>query len=275
MSTVTIVVKGLCLWLTASGGAQGIIPDFAAAVPSHIAIISVAKDQTVEGTCPPLFHEAGASCLFTINGMGLDGGVQIELSTDPLVPGPPDISLCEIPHIQHQFPLTLRPGYAPPSGARIAAQLRVARGKLTGRTSGQEGCVDCARVADYSLTAPSEISLRLSNLRFREPITVRLRDNAQILVSNERPDPFTPIDEVADWCLYFTMFEEAGCPGAPSPPECATDTATAQQSMTSRQTTRQPTRQGTRQSTRSTTQHTHNQSQYTFETIACSNSQYP
>lgn len=274
MSTATIVVKGLCLWLTASGGAQGIIPDFAAAVPSHIAIISLARDQTVEGTCPPLFHEAGASCLFTVNGMGLDGGVQIELSTDPLVPGPPDINLCEIPHIQHQLPLTLRPVYAPPSGARIAAQLRVARGKLTGRITAQEGCVDCARLAEYSLTAPSEISLRLSNLRFREPITVRLRDNAQILVRNERPDPFTPVDEVADWCLYFTMFEEAGCPGAPLPPECPTGTATAE-STTSRQATRQTTRQATRQSTRRTTQHAHADGQYTFETIACSNSQYP
>lgn len=243
MSSVTMVVEGLCLWLTGgSAGVRAIIPDFAMAVPAHVATISVPPEN---GQCPAAFRLTDGVCEFPLNGMGNDGGVQITLESESTVSSALHATLCQIPHIQHDVPLTLRSVYAPPNGSKIAAQMLVTTGRLVGLATAE--CPNCPRSTQYTLSADPAVSLRLSNLRFREPVVVPLRGGAQVTISNKRA--VAPVEnDTADWCLYFTMFEEVGCPGTPPVPVCP------------------PT------ATRPALPHVH---PYRFETIACSNSQYP
>lgn len=253
MSTVTVFIEGLCLWLTGGSGAVPVvIPDYVNAVPAHRAVLTVVNG--FDGSCPPPFTrdpDEPEACVFHLNKVGYTGGVKIELVGD----APPVTSnLCLLPRIQHTVPLTLLREYETDGGAKLAAQMLVSQGELTAFL--HAGCEDqpakCPRSVQWNFTTTSGgVTLRLRNLREGGTVSLPLLSGAVLSVSNRRTERPAPGEtDLADWCLYFGMFEDAGCPGVPTAPVCITA------------------------SRRVAALHTRHHT-YKFETIACSNSQYP
>lgn len=254
MSTVTVIIEGLCLWLTGGSGAVPVVvPDYLNAVPAHQAVLTVVKGFGDE--CPsPFTRDANepAACVFPLNKVGYTGGVKIELVGD----APPSVKsdLCLLPRIQHTVPLTLLRDYETDGGAKLAAQMLVSQGELTAFL--QAGCENepdkCPRSVRWNFTTTSGgVTLRLRNLREGGTVSLPLLSNAVLTVSNRRTKRPAPAEtDLADWCLYFGMFENVGCPGVPPAPVCELPPG------------------------RAAAPHTRHFT-YRFETIACSNSQYP
>jgi len=232
MSSIQVLIKGLCLWLPLMmnqlGGLPVIVPEFTGQVNAHIALLSIPVSAIDGGVCPDGFSGPDP-CVYNLNGKGLAGGVTIDFPTgaSPLTPNPSCV-LCAIPPLQHQRDLTLKPEYMPGTGTALAASLVINQGSAI---SGFDPCNqppapagDCPRYVTWSVTAATDtVTLRLSNLKSGPDITVRLVNNATVTVSNQpqSPPPLTHIlhaqrMDTPDWCLYFGLFE--GNPGCPGPP---------------------------------------------------------
>ncbi len=251
MNTVDIVVYGLCLWLTDRAEITALIPDFHRAMPAHRAVLEVPKIYITSGVCPELFTEKNKdTCEFLLNGSGATGGVRIDVGGE-MAELPKASGLHLIPPIQHpDTPLRLRREYSPEDGWRLAAQMIVNRGTLSSEETACRKSPYCARHARWTLRAEqgNHLTLTLSNLVGGRTVLVPLQNNATVTIGNrdeeKKPGSF------AHWCLYFSMFEEAGCPGPPDPTAASPRTAT-----------------------RAVPPHAHGDPN--IETIACSNSQYP
>lgn len=251
MNTVEIILQGLCLWLTGyEAGLIAVLPDFHRATPAHSAVLTLAKESVVERRCPEFFTDTGNDCVFILNGSGAAGGVKIDVAGD-IAETPDPAGLKLIPPIQHHTPLRMRREYAPDDGSRLAAQLVVKRGTIT---SEEEDCgrsPDCPRYVRWTLTGGGgDLTLLLSNLLGGRALAVKVKPGAVVTIRNQAVDPKQSKD-IAHWCLYFTMFEDAGCPG--KPPVTAAPPRTAK---------------------RTPPPHAHGNAP-AIETIACSNSQYP
>lgn len=246
MNSITVVIQGLCLWLTTAGtieelgGLPGIVPDFSTAIPPHVAVLVIPKNGIAGNRCPAQFVASGSDCLFPLNGAGLAGGVRIGFASDEQggIPSP-ECALCAIPRIQHTTPFTLKPEYTPLSGTGIAAQLIIDKGAV--RSALRSGCSsttgDCPRFVEWTLSSTrGNVRLVLSNLRLGKPVEADLKNGTTVLVSNEQGVPMATgknsdagkvqahlLDSAEDWCLYFGMFAgDPACPGKPPiPPPCA------------------------------------------------------
>lgn len=278
--SVTILIKGLCLWLTTAstiaqmGGLPGIIPDFSNATPVHAASISVLKADVVGNQCPAGFTERDGTCSFGLNGKGLAGGVIVQVNRDgeeQPVSMDPLCVLCAVPPIQHLTALELKPEYSLPGGSAIAAQVVIDQGSAHSTWEGSCNATNCARFVAWTLdSATGSVSLTLSNLQSGTPIEVPLQANAVVTIENS-PFVVGPLKKAKtnirksrahahahaatlvekDWCLYFQMFAgDPPCPGTPqAPPPCPECGA------------------GSRRDAKRLSM--------TFQTIACSNSTYP
>ena len=253
MNTVDILIYGLCLWLTDRAEITAIIPDFHRAMPAHNAVLEVPKEDIVGGKCPESFGLDGNTCTFRLNGAGAVGGVRIDIDGE-MAEYPDRRGLDNIPKIQHDgTELRMRPEYVPEHGWKLAAQMVINRGTLSSEEA--TPCPlpqkPCARHARWTLRAEqgNHLTLVLSNLVGGLPERVPLTGQAEVTIRNR--DVQKELGSVAHWCLYFSMFEEAGCPGPPDAPAAPPRTAT-----------------------RAVPPHAHGNSP-AIETIACSNSQYP
>lgn len=249
MNSATIVFQGLCLWLTgAPHGLTAVIPDFHHATPAHHAVLTVPKkDIRRDDGCPPLFDEQREDCVFILHDSGAAGGVQIDVAGDIRERLDPS-GLAGIPRIQHERPLRMRREYAPDDGSRLAAQIVVTRGTINWQ---EEGCgkSPCPRHVRWTVTAETgDVMLVLSNLVDDRPVVVPLVPGAKVTIRNQAAEAKQSAD-FAHWCLYFTMFDEAGC--RPPVPQVSPRTAN-----------------------RTAPPHAHGDP-YKIDTIACSNSQYP
>ncbi|MEO8378246.1 MAG: hypothetical protein ABI779_01160 [Acidobacteriota bacterium] len=311
MNTVTVVIKGLCLWLTTAsiieqmGGLPAIIPDFSASTPAHVAMVVVAKTGFVGEECPEEFTEEEGNCIFNLNGAGFAGGVKISFDSDQEL-GAPDAecALCAVPPIQHSVPFTLKSEYSLPSGADLAAQLVMDRGSA--RSTWSEECAsttgDCPRFVEWTVSATEGyVQLVLSNLQTETPIEASLKNGANVLVSNEtaamnaaahtasattsKPPARTGrrtrslLTTAEDWCLYFGLFTGGPtCPGEPPIPSPCGSCARAAKSrsgtttVTGRNTKGKAPAKATKKAPASGTS---KKIVSYIQTIACSNSQYP
>jgi hypothetical protein len=286
MNSITVVIQGLCLWLTTAatieqlGGLPGIVPDFSTATPAHVAVLVIPKTAIVGDLCPARFSASGSDCLFALNGAGLAGGVRIGFASDEQIKIPsPECAFCALPRIQHTKPFTLKPEYTPFSGANIAAQLIIDKGMV--RSTWSSACSskvgDCPRFVEWTLSSTTgNVRLVLSNLRSGTSVEADLKNGAAILVSNDPGMLITSVEKrasmraqthllgsAADWCLYFGMFAgDPACPGKPPiPPPCGSCiTATSAKRKAPAKA------RGSRAQTRVTTM---------FQTVACSSSGYP
>lgn len=256
MNSVEIVVYGLCLWLTSvHTEITALVPDFHRALPAHRAVLEVPKEHIVGPACPEFFTRKGEVCEFVLNGSGAAGGVRIDVSGE-VAERPDRGGLHRIPKIQHgDTQLRMRREYAPEEdGSRLAARMVVDRGTLS--SSEKEPCAQppCARYARWTLRAEqgNHLTLILSNLVGGRTVLVPLEGQAKVTIRNEVPNisRTKQSPDLAHWCLYFSMFEEAGCPGAPPDPDAPPPSAP-----------------------RAVPPHVHGGP--AIETIACSNSQYP
>lgn len=271
MTHVQVIFQGIILWWMASSPAVVLIPDLTAI--SHNASISALQSAFAGGVCPPGFVLANSTCSFALNGAGNAGGVQIELATNgspttmPLTPQ----NICPVPSLS-AGDLRLRPAYIPATGTGNAAWMTAVGGTAQPVIASCSDAPDCPRYVSWSVDAAtgSSVVLVLKNLKSNVPFAAVLNDGARLTilnapdatVSHERlmkrqsaakqkesattqPVPVALL--VEDWCAYFSMVEQADgsplpCPtGAPPIPVCPVRGSIPEQ----------------------------------FQTIACSNSQYP
>lgn len=242
MISITVVIKGLCLWLTAGAttdGLPGIVPDFSKAVPPHYATLTVGEGQIVGTGCPNGFVHTAGGCSFTLNRAGLPGGVEVSFIGDE-PSGMPDSTyvVSALPKIVAGTPLVLKPQYTPGVGADIAAQVVIDQGvaRSMWSTSCSMSGADCPRFIIWTVTsANGHMKLALSNLlpEGKAPIVVELKPGALVTLDNSPHTAalkkktarrgrhaHTETGDGKDWCLYFKMFEGDPPCLRPAPPEC-------------------------------------------------------
>lgn len=291
MNEVTVVFQGMILWWMASTPAQVLIPDLSKMPMPHTATISAPLSAFASGSCPTGFAWIGSRCMLFLNGSGKPGGVQIALATNtPVAPAPQPLAanMCLVPKLQTPAgeQLALAPEFTPPDGSGNAAWMTATGGTGVSFMTSCRTAPDCPRNMQWKVAAAkdSNVVLVLKNLAGSPDVAALLNPGAMVTIANTPEVPFladraaardraaalrddenhpsmmTPAS-AADWCYYFTMVNAkrkpniaAPCPGKPAVPACASAGEAPAGAALS---------------------HKHPMGLMDFETIACSNSQYP
>ena len=249
-STVEVLFQGLVLWWMAAPGPYVVIPDFTASPIPHEAALGIRSSEYAGGNCPAGFtSEEDDLCTLSLIGAKKPGGVSMKFAAASRLAVSRQAG-CPIPKLQDAgTPLVLRPEFTPPAGGRNAGWVQFEGGTLTPRSSCGNG--DCPRSVKWTSDG-QEVTLTLGNLSDRnEPLVIPLPADAVVQVVNNRSTGShhrRSANDDIDWCLYFLMVTNAAavdipCPGKPAIPQCETTPTTSSNGH--------------------------------WETIACSNSQYP
>ena len=275
MNEVQVFFVGMCMWWLTAPGPWVLLPELASDQNAHFATISAAPSAFVSGTCPQGFTTSGdGNCVFALNGKGGTGGVRIALLTNKPSSEFPEQAFCAIPPLQRSTLYDLQPEFTPPNGPKNAAWMAAVGGSPR---SGTFPCAatptgNCPRFVRWSVPVapPANVVLSLDNLRTGGPLLVPLANGAQVVISNSPPNEAihhhtkqhakqsasaapTSALTAEDWCFYFRMVAIPGgplpdCPGNPPiPPPCANPVSPP----------------------------ILHPEEVLFQTIACSNSQYP
>jgi hypothetical protein len=274
MNEVQVFFLGIAMWWLAAPGPYVIIPDLSSHQYAHDATIRVKADAFVDGQCPRGFTSSAGTCAFAINGAGAQGGVTISFLASATVPAPAS-SFCMLPKLQRNSKLMLRRDSTPPLGKNNAAWMMLEGGSaVAGMRTCKNGVPgNCPRFVRWSVPATSTepVELVLGNLAGgAPPVRARVKAAAQISISNSphlHPASHAAtqprLTDTLDWCAYFDMVERVGrggtptaqpCPGPPAIPRLCRPSAP------------EPREDETVDPTWRTA---------FFQTIACSNSQYP
>lgn len=259
MNDVTVIFSGICLWWLTSPG-YVLIPDLSSGPEPHTATIVAKKTAFAAGTCPEGFQEEKEHCFFTLNGAGEKGGVRIKLQTTTPAPKFRRQAFCGIPPLKRERPLALRPEYIPPHGERNVAWMEAVGGVPWPKIQPCKNLLDkCPRFVEWTVPAkaPARATLVLDNLRSGSPIAAVLNGGASIRINHWPTHPHeNPEEREHHWCAYYRMVRFAkgyGGPPACQPPESMLCTTPVDESGSE-------TLAGARRR---------------YDTIACSNSQYP
>lgn len=271
MNEVQVYFIGIVMWWLTAPGPFALIPDLSTNEFAHDATITAKPEAFVGGRCPQGFTtDAEGNCTFALNGAGATGGVTISFVPKSSRPVPAS-SFCMVPKLQRKTTLSLRAEYTPPLGANNAAWMVVEGGTAV---SGMLECGtavpgDCPRFVRWSVPASETepVELVLANRADgAAPIHAHVKAGAQLSIHNSpraqhaehRAAVARPLTNSLDWCAYFQMVKRPGpplpCPGAPPIPlPCAPSAIDPSHG------------DGTHRRARP----------WLFQTIACSNSQYP
>ena len=272
MNEVQVFFVGMCMWWLTAPGPWVLIPDLANEPLQHVAAITAPPHAFLTGTCPPGFDDILGQCTYVLNGKGGAGGVRLSFLTNTPSGAFPEQAFCAVPPVQRTTLYKLKPEYTPPAGVRNAAWMQAIGGTPRSGvfTCESRPADNCPRFVRWSVpfTPPGKVVLALDNLRGGAPILAQLAPGARVVISNSPPDEIparrhphaktqdaTPGPLTAeDWCFYFrmvTIFPDGVdpiCPGAPPIPPPCPDMAPPPENFPF----------GVR-----------------FQTVACSNSQYP
>jgi hypothetical protein len=252
MNEVQVYFVGMVMWFLAAPGPWALMPELSNDPNAHFAAIEAAPSAFVGGACPGGFtvNDRG-NCVYALNGKGATGGVRIALLTDKPAGGFPTNAFCALPPLQRTTLYALKPEFTPPLGPANAAWMAAVGGTpLSGEfPCASEPAGNCPRFVRWTVpsTTTGNVVLSLDNLRTGTPLFARLTNGAQVVISNSPPDDVeahaqhaktraktpatagtaspTPL-EAEDWCFYFRMVTIPGgpdpqCPGPPRiPPPC-------------------------------------------------------
>lgn len=241
MSEVQVYFVGMVMWFLTGPGPFALMPELSTDPNAHLASIMAAPSAFVGGVCPPGFSTmTDGNCTYALNGKGAPGGVRISVLTNTPSAGFPPDAFCAIPPLQRSALFELKPAFTPPHGVGNAAWMAAVGGTPS---SGilpcqQTSTGNCPRFVRWTVpvTQPARAVLSLDNLRSGAPLLVQLANDAVVVISNSPPDDAahaghakltreTTLD-TEDWCFYFRMIMlqggiEPDCPGAPPiPPPC-------------------------------------------------------
>ena len=265
MKEVQVFFVGMCMWWLTAPGPYVLIPELSTDQNAHFASIIAAPSAFVGNACPSGFTtDGGGNCTYSLNGKGALGGVRIALLTNTPAGQFPEGAFCALPPLQRTTLYALKPGFTPPSGIGNAAWMSAVGGTpLSGVFACDSQPPDnCPRFERWTVPVTNgHVVLALDNLRSGPPVLAQLAHGAQLVISNSpaqthrthvKSTSGSPLD-AEDWCFYFRMIAIPGgpdpqCPGAPPiPPPCPN---VAPPPVIGPLTVR-------------------------FQTVACSNSQYP
>lgn len=254
MNDVIVIFSGICLWWLTTPG-YVLIPDLASHNPAHHAWVEAPATAFDGNTCPDRFVETNGNCSFALNGAGAAGGVQIQLRTATPAGKFAAGAFCAIPPLERDGPLVLKPAYTPPLGDGNVAWMEAAGGIPASKI---DDCPEerrpCRRFVEWTVPAkaPDKVVFVLGNLRSGAPISAVLNGGATIKINNS--PPVKTQDDRFHWCAYYEM---VGLANTSVPPQCRFPT------LPDRCVVPPPNERA--RSTR----------RLRYDTIACSNSQYP
>jgi hypothetical protein len=242
MSEVQIFFVGMCMWWLTAPGPYVLIPELSTDPNAHYARITAAPSAFVGNACPSGFTtEDEGTCTYALNGKGAPGGVRIALLTNTPAGQFPEGAFCALPPLQRTTLYALKPAFTPPSGIGNAAWMSAVGGTPL---SGVFPCDatqpdNCPRFERWTVPVTNgNVVLALDNLSSGAPVLAQLANGAQLVISNSpaggsaemhrahrKLAATSPLD-ADDWCFYFRMIAIPGgpepqCPGAPPiPPPC-------------------------------------------------------